>query len=53
MMDEVEDANDDINIHMLAFVGSDGKISLYGNLTLTLLGCYQIFSQLFVMVKFH
>ena len=25
MMDEVKDANDDINIHMLAFVGSDGK----------------------------
>ena len=24
-MDEIEDANDDINIHMLAFVGSDGK----------------------------
>ena len=25
MMDEVKNANDDINIHMLAFVGSDGK----------------------------
>ena len=25
MMDEVKNANDDISIHMLAFVGSDGK----------------------------
>ena len=25
MMDEIKDANDDINIHMLAFVGCDGE----------------------------
>ena len=25
MMDEIKDPNDDINIHMLAFVGCDGE----------------------------
>ena len=46
LMDEMVDKN--IDIYKLVFIGSKKK-----NLTLTLLKCHYIFSQLFIIVKFH
>ena len=48
-MDEIEDANDDIDDGKLLFIGNNQK----KNLTVTLLKSHQIFSQLFIMEKFY
>ena len=47
-MDEIEKVDKNIDIYKLVFIGSKKK-----NLILTLLKCHYIFSQLFIMVKFH
>ena len=48
LMDETEEANKDIDYNKLLFTVSNRR-----NLTLKLIRCHYIFSQLFIMVKFH
>ena len=48
LMDETEKANKDIDYNKLLFTVSNRR-----NLTLKLIRCHYIFSQLFIMVKFH
>ena len=47
-MNEIEDADDDIDVYKLVFIGSNKE-----KLNLTLLICHYIFFQIFITVKFH
>ena len=48
LMNEIEDADDDIDVYKLVFIGSNKE-----KLNLTLLICHYIFFQIFITVKFH
>ena len=48
LMDEIEDADNDIDKYKLAFIGSNRE-----KFNFHILGCHWIFLQLFIMVKLH